>query len=148
MLATMFFLAIILSFVFGWISDKIGRKPIIMLGCVLSAIVIYPVYMGFTHFGNPALEKAMRESPVVVIADPKDCSFALIPTELKKHIKFKSSCDLLKNILNQYSVSYTNVKAPRGSVARAIVGQFNVTGVDISNMTVRFFTRFLRFCAL
>jgi nitrate/nitrite transporter NarK len=137
MLAIMLFLAMILNFIFGWISDKIGRKPIIMLGCLLATFVIYPVYMSFTHFGNPELEKAMHESPVFVIADPNDCSFALIPSELKSHIKFKSSCDLLKNLLNQYSVSYKNDKAREGMVARAIIGKYNVTSVDISEMTVR-----------
>jgi hypothetical protein len=136
MLAIILFIGIVQCFLWGWLSDKIGRKPIIMLGCLLGALLFYPLYMSLTHFGNPALEKARRESPVVVIADPDDCSFALIPSELKSHIKFKSSCDLLKNLLNQYSVSYTNVRAPKGTIATAIIGKFNITSVDIRHIDV------------
>src|SRR5688500_3708155 len=96
---------------FGWLSDKIGRKPIIMAGCLLAAVTYFPIFKALTHYANPALEAAAANSPAVVIADPKDCSFQFVPGELKSHVKFTNSCDLVKNLLNSRSVPYTTQAA-------------------------------------
>src|SRR6478736_8618200 len=63
--------------VFGWLSDKIGRKPIIMAGFLLAAVTYFPIFQGITHYANPALEAALAASPVTVVADPAKCSFQL-----------------------------------------------------------------------
>ena len=65
--------------VFGALSDKIGRKPIIMAGCLIAALTYFPIFQGLTHFANPALEKAQASAPVTVIADPATCSFQFNP---------------------------------------------------------------------
>ncbi|PZQ10163.1 MAG: MFS transporter [Rhodanobacter denitrificans] len=119
---------------FGWLSDKIGRKPIIMAGCLLAAITYFPIFKGLTHYANPALEAAAKNSPAVVVADPKDCSFQFVPGELKSHVKFTSSCDIVKNLLNGRSVNYTNESAPAGSVASVRIGNTVIQGVDVRQL--------------
>jgi MFS family permease len=120
---------------FGWLSDKIGRKPIIMAGCLLAMLTYFPIFKGLTHYANPALERAMATSPGVVIADPNDCSFQFVPGELKNHVKFNNSCDIVKNLLNQRSVTYTNQDAAPGSLARVKIGDTEIQSVDLSRMT-------------
>ncbi|THD13143.1 MFS transporter [Pseudofulvimonas gallinarii] len=120
---------------FGWLSDKIGRKPIIMAGCLLAMLTYFPIFKGLTHYANPALERAMATSPGVVIADPSDCSFQFVPGELKSHVKFNNSCDIVKNLLNQRSVTYTNQDAAPGSLARVKIGDTEIQSVDLSRMT-------------
>jgi MFS family permease len=66
---------------FGWLSDKIGRKPIILAGFLLAALTYFPIFKAITHYTNPALEAALASSPVTVIADPSECSFQLKLTE-------------------------------------------------------------------
>jgi MFS family permease len=119
---------------FGWLSDKIGRKPIIMAGCLLAAITYFPIFKGLTHYANPALEAAAKNSPAVVVADPKDCSFQFVPGELKSHVKFTSSCDIVKNLLNGRSVNYTNETASAGSVASVRIGNTLIQGVDVRQL--------------
>ena len=120
---------------FGWLSDKIGRKPIIMAGCLLAALTYFPIFKGLTHFANPALEQATINSPAVVVADPKDCSFQFVPSELKSHVKFNSSCDIVKNLLNARSVSYVNEEAPPGTLASVRIGETVIQSVDIRNLS-------------
>ncbi|MFZ6642105.1 MFS transporter [Undibacterium sp. TC4M20W] len=105
--------------VFGTLSDKIGRKPIILAGCVIAAATYFPLFGAITHFANPTLETALKNSPVVVTADPADCQFQFNPTGTKK---FTSSCDIIKAKLAASSVNYTNVEAPAGTVASVKVG--------------------------
>src|SRR6185312_10017594 len=64
---------------FGWLSDRIGRKPIIMAGCLLAAVTYFPLFQGLTHYANPAIETASVSNPVVVVADPNTCSFQFDP---------------------------------------------------------------------
>ena len=120
---------------FGWLSDKIGRKPIIMAGCLLAALTYFPLFKGLMYFGNPALYAAAKESPAVVVADPKDCSFQFVPGELKSHVKFSNSCDIVKNLLNARSVTYTNEEAPAGSLAAVRIGANLIQSVDLSSLT-------------
>jgi MFS family permease len=105
--------------VFGTLSDKIGRKKIIMVGCLLAALTYFPIFKALTHYANPALEAAQSSAPVVVVADPDECQFQFNPTGTKK---FTSSCDIAKAKLAAASVNYQNEVAPAGTVAMIKVG--------------------------
>jgi MFS family permease len=78
---------------FGWLSDKIGRKPIMLAGFALAVITYFPIFQGLTHFANPKLEAALAASPVTVTADPKQCSFQFKATGTEK---FTTACDVIK----------------------------------------------------
>jgi MFS family permease len=116
-LATPFFIF------FGMLSDKIGRKWIILGGCVIAAATYFPLFGALTHYGNPALETALKNSPVVVVADPASCHFQFNPTGTTK---FPSSCDIATGILSNASVAYTKEAAPAGSVAKIRIGDKEV----------------------
>jgi MFS family permease len=114
---------------FGSLSDKIGRKWIILGGCLIASLTYFPIFSAITHYGNPALETALKNSPVVVVADPESCHFQFNLTGQKK---FPSSCDIATGFLSNSSVSYTRQDAPAGSVATIKVGDkvypsFNAT---------------------
>jgi MFS family permease len=118
--------------VFGSLSDKIGRKKIIIVGCVLAALTYFPIFKALTHYANPALEAALSSSPVVVVADPAECQFQFNPTGTKK---FTSSCDIAKAKLVSNSVNYVNEMAPPGTVAFIKVGEKTLesySAVDLS----------------
>jgi hypothetical protein len=99
LLATPFFL------VFGSLSDRIGRKPIIMGGLLLAALTYFPLFRAITHYANPALADAQRRAPVAVIADPDQCSVQFNPVGTSK---FTSPCDVAKAALVRRGVPYTN----------------------------------------
>lgn len=126
LLATPFFV------VFGSLSDKIGRKPIILAGCLIAALSYFPIFKGLTHYANPALEAAQQQSPVVVVADPATCSFQFDPIG---KAQFLSSCDIAKSALVKAGISYDNEAAPAGSIAQvkvgsAVVPSFEGVGMD------------------
>ena len=106
--------------VFGWLSDKIGRKPIILAGCLLAVLTYFPIFKALTVAANPQLAAATASSPVTVIADPADCAFQFDP--VGKQV-FASSCDLAKSALANAGVSYANQAAPAGSLAMVRIGQ-------------------------
>lgn len=106
--------------VFGAWSDKIGRKPIIMAGCLLAVVTYFPVFTALTKAANPDLAAAQATNKVTVTADPKECSFQFNPTGTAK---FTSSCDIAKQRLAGASVSYDNVEAPAGTPATIKVGE-------------------------
>ncbi len=125
-IATPFFI------VFGKLSDKIGRKPIIMAGCLIAALTYFPIFQGLTHFANPALEAAQTSSPILVSADPATCRFQFDPIG---KAKFLSSCDIAKSALVKSGISYKNEDAPAGTVASVKVGDkvvasFEGVGLD------------------
>jgi MFS family permease len=105
--------------VFGWLSDKIGRKPIIMAGCLIAALTYFPIFKALTHYANPAIEAAAQTSPVVVTADPDTCTFQFNPVGTSK---FTTSCDIAKSALAKSGTPYSNVDAPAGSVATVAIG--------------------------
>jgi len=113
LLATPFFI------IFGALSDKIGRKWIILGGCVIAAATYFPIFKAITHYGNPALETALRTAPVFVVADPATCSFQIDATGTRK---FPSSCDIATRMLTAASVSYNRIDAPAGTVATIKIG--------------------------
>ncbi|HXA46058.1 MAG TPA: MFS transporter [Burkholderiaceae bacterium] len=117
--------------VFGTLSDKIGRKMIIMSGCLLAALTYFAIFGGLTHFANPALEAALTKSPVVVTADPDRCQFLFNPTGIKK---FTSSCDIARTVLSTSSVAYASVDAPAGTVATIKIGDKMITGYDAAEL--------------
>jgi MFS family permease len=117
--------------VFGVLSDKIGRKPIIMAGLLLAALTYFPIFKAITHYANPALEAALNNAPVKVIADPNACSFQFNPVGTSK---FTRSCDLAKAFLARNSVNYENVAAPAGSVAIIKVGEKEIVAYEATGL--------------
>jgi hypothetical protein len=126
LIATPFFV------IFGTLSDKIGRKPIIMAGCLIAAVTYFPIFQGLTHYANPALEAAQKNAPVIVTADPATCQFQFNPTGTKK---FTSSCDIAKAKLSAASVNYENVAGAPGSLATVKIGEKILTSYDASGLT-------------
>ena len=124
-LATPFFLF------FGWLSDRIGRKKIIMAGCLLAALTYFPIFKGITHYANPGVEEASRTSPAVVVADPDTCSFQFDPVGVRK---FTSSCDVATAALARAGVPYTVQPAAVGSLAEVRLGQTPVTSFEAAGL--------------
>jgi MFS family permease len=111
--------------VFGTLSDRIGRKPIIMAGCLLAALTFIPLFHALTEAANPDLAAAQAKNKVIVTADPSQCSFQGSP--IAREIDFKTSCDIAKRYLAQSSVSYDSVDAPAGAPAGVTIGDKTVT---------------------
>jgi MFS family permease len=106
--------------VFGALSDKIGRKPIIMAGCLIAAITYFSVFPMLLKAANPGLVAAQQATKVTVTADPKQCSFQGSP--IAREIDFNSSCDVAKRALTQSYIPYENVAGPAGSPATITMG--------------------------
>ena len=111
---------------FGWLSDKVGRKWVMWFGMVLGVVTLYPGFMLLSQAANPALVAAEHRTPVVVVADPADCSSQFDPTG---KLKFVSSCDIAKSALANGGVAYANQAAPAGALAQVRVGQAAVASV-------------------
>ena len=112
---------------FGALSDKIGRKGIIMAGCLLAALTYFPIFKALTHYANPALEAAQEKSPVTVVADPNACSFQFNPVGTSQ---FTSSCDIAKSFLARNAVNYANEPAAPGTIAQVKIGDKVVASFD------------------
>jgi len=113
-LATPFFI------VFGGLSDRIGRKKLVVAGCALAALTYFPLFRGLTQAANPAIFAASRNNPVTVVAFEDDCSLQFDPVERRK---FMSSCDIAKGWLAKRGVPYENEAAPPGSLATVKIGR-------------------------
>lgn len=117
---------------FGAISDRIGRKWLIMAGCLLGAVTYTPLFHALTHYTNPALEAAQRNSSIVVRAAPEECSFQGNP--VARDIDFRTSCDVAKRLLAQSAASYNVEDAPPGAVTTITIGSTVLTSVE-ANLT-------------
>jgi MFS family permease len=106
--------------VFGWLSDKIGRKKIIMAGCLIAALTYMPLFNALTHYANPAIDEARTNAPAMVVADPDTCSFQFDPIGKKV---FTNSCDIATAALAKAGIPYTLQPAAAGSVAQVKVGE-------------------------
>ncbi|GAJ92191.1 putative major facilitator superfamily transporter [Rhizobium rhizogenes NBRC 13257] len=112
---------------FGWLSDKIGRKPIIMAGLALAILTYFPLFKALTHAANPALAQAEQTIRATVTAAPGDCTFQFNPVGTAK---FNHSCDIATSFLSKSSVPYAVVDGPAGQPATVKVGDAIVTSYD------------------
>ena len=117
--------------IFGTLSDKIGRKPIIMAGCLLAVLTYFPVFTALTKAANPDLAIAQAANRVVVTADASECSFQFNPTGT---VKFTSSCDIAKQVLAGASVSYENASGTAGTPASIKIGETVITGYSAKGL--------------
>ena len=117
--------------IFGTLSDKIGRKPIILAGCLLAALTYFPVFKFLSATANPMLSKAQTNTTVIVQADKDTCSFQFNPTGTSK---FTSSCDIAKAQLARSSVNYSVQEAPKGSMAKIRIGDKEVQAYDLEKL--------------
>ena len=113
---------------FGWLSDKIGRKPIIMAGCLLAAVTYFPLFHALTDAANPGLAAAQARSPVTVLSHKEDCSFQFDP--IGKNKFDSQSCDIAKSYLAKNGIDYTNIEAPAGTVAEVRIGSTTYRSPD------------------
>ena len=113
---------------FGWLSDKIGRKPIIMVGCALAALTYFPAFHALTEAANPALARAQATAPVTVVTNDADCSVQFDPVGKNKFDT--RSCDIAKSFLAKGGISYSKVEAPAGTIAQVTVGGTTFTAPD------------------
>lgn len=116
---------------FGWLSDKVGRKPVMLAGMIVALVAFFPGFHALTKAANPALAAAQAASPVVVAADPATCALQFDPVG---KASFSSSCDIAKSVLSNAGVSYDNVAAPAGSVAVVRIGAVEVASVEGQGM--------------
>jgi hypothetical protein len=103
-----------------------------LTGILLGAVALFPGFQALTHYGNPALEAALAKSPIVVVADPEDCSFQF---NLTGTSKFTSSCDIAKAKLLAASVDFRNEAAPKGTIASVRIGDKTIPSIDIKGLS-------------
>ena len=128
LIATALALATPAFVLFGWLSDKIGRKPIILTGCALAALTYFPLFDALSHAANPALHEAQARSPVTVIAQRDDCSLQFDPVGRNRFDAH--SCDIAKSFLARAGIAYDNEPGPLGSAAVVRIGGTELTAPD------------------
>ena len=121
LLATPFFV------VFGWLSDKIGRKPVILAGFLLAVLTYFPIFKALTVAANPDLAAASAKAPVVVVADPATCHFQFDPVGKQT---FSTGCDVAKGALASAGVSYANQAVAPGTPAVIRIGAKQIPSVE------------------
>jgi MFS family permease len=119
--ATPFYLVV------GRLADRVGRKPQVVIGCLIAALTFFPIFRGLTHYANPQIETAQASNPVVVVADPRECSFQFDPVG---GARFTSSCDVAKSALAGQRIPYSNEAAPAGTAALVKIGGVSVAAFD------------------
>jgi len=118
---------------FGWLSDKIGRKPVLLVGCALAALTYFPTFHALTKAANPALAQAQASAPITVVVNDADCSVQFDPVGRNKFDA--TSCDIAKSFLAKSGVSYSKVDAPAGSVASIRIGTETLVAPDPNLIT-------------
>ncbi len=122
----------VLYVVFGWLSDVIGRKPVLLFGMALMTAAYFPGFHMLAKAANPALAEAEARMPVVVAADPDDCSLQFDPVG---KAAFVSSCDIAKTVLANGGISYTNIAAPAGSTAEVRIGDTVIASASAAGLS-------------
>ena len=112
---------------FGWLSDKIGRKPIILAGCLLAALTVFPLFKALTVAANPALAAAASATPITVAAAPGNCTFQFDPVG---RAQFNSSCDIAKGWLARAGLPYVNEVAAPGALTQVRIGGNTLASFD------------------
>ena len=115
----------------GWLSDKVGRKPVMMTGMVAAAVLMIPLFKGMTHYANPQLAAAARTNPVVVAADPRTCGLQF---DLLGQKTTSTECDKVKALLSKMGVPYRNVKMPAGAELQVKIGSAMITGFQATEI--------------
>ncbi|WP_330206217.1 MFS transporter [Pseudomonas sp. AM14(2022)] len=115
--------------IFGWLSDKVGRKPVLMVGLLLATALYFPIFKSLAHYANPAIDQASRQAPITVLADPATCTFQFDPVG---KAKFDSPCDKVKTFLVKQGLPYSSVAAPAGSGVQVSIGDVKIDGYDES----------------
>ncbi|WP_223524642.1 MFS transporter [Pseudomonas sp. A-B-26] len=112
---------------FGWLSDKVGRKPVLMIGLLLATALYFPIFKSLAHYANPAIDQASRQAPITVMADPATCTFQFDPVG---KAKFDSPCDKVKTFLVKQGLPYASAAAPAGSGVQVSIGEVQIDGYD------------------
>ena len=116
---------------FGWLSDRVGRKPILMMGLLLATVLYFPLFKALSHYANPQIDTASRQSPIVVMADPSTCTFQFDPVG---KARFDSPCDKVKTFLVKQGLPYTSEAAAPGTDVQVSVGDQQIKGFDEAAM--------------
>ena len=116
---------------FGWLSDRVGRKPILMMGLLLATVLYFPLFKALSHYANPQIDAASRQSPIVVMADPSTCTFQFDPVG---KARFDSPCDKVKTFLVKQGLPYTSEAAAPGTDVQVSVGDQQIKGFDEAAM--------------
>ena len=116
---------------FGWLSDRVGRKPILMMGLLLATVLYFPLFKALSHYANPQIDAASRQSPIVVMADPSTCTFQFDPVG---KARFDSPCDKVKTFLVKQGLPYTSQSVAPGTEVQVSVGEQQIKGFDEAAM--------------
>lgn len=116
---------------FGWLSDRVGRKPILMMGLLLATVLYFPLFKALSHYANPQIDAASRQSPIEVMADPSTCTFQFDPVG---KARFDSPCDKVKTFLVKQGLPYTSEAAAPGTDVQVSVGDQQIKGFDEAAM--------------
>ncbi len=116
---------------FGWLSDRVGRKPILMTGLLLATLLYFPLFKALSHYANPQIDAASRQAPIVVIADPQGCTFQFDPVG---KARFDSPCDKVKTFLVKQGLPYSSETAEPGSPVVVSIGDQKISGFDEAAM--------------
>jgi MFS family permease len=111
----------------GWLSDRIGRKPVLVAGLLLSTLLYFPLFQALTHYANPQIDAASRQAPVTVMADPASCTFQFDPVG---KARFDTPCDRTKTQLAKSGIPYSSVASEPGSQLVVTIGETRIEGYD------------------
>jgi MFS family permease len=129
----------VLYILFGWLSDRVGRKPVMLAGMILAAVTFFPAFHQLAKAANPDLVAAQTATPILVVADPLECSVQFNPVGKTPDGRdaFATSCDVAKSYLTNSGVSYDNEIAPTGTKAVVKIGNVTLQSVDITQLDAK-----------